>query len=61
MDIELLSEQKYNASAEAFNAKIKAFRASFRGVVDRNFFLFRLSICMRELTMVNPPRFTTEP
>ncbi len=24
-----------NAAAEAFNAKIKAFRASFRGVVDR--------------------------
>ncbi|MCD7924765.1 MAG: transposase [Bacteroides sp.] len=32
-----------NAAAEAFNAKIKAFRASFRGVVDRRFFLFRLA------------------
>lgn len=32
-----------NAEAEAFNAKIKAFRASFRGVVDRKFFLFRLA------------------
>lgn len=32
-----------NAAAEAFNAKIKAFRASFRGVVDRTFFLFRLA------------------
>ena len=32
-----------NAAAEAFNAKIKAFRASFRGVVDMNFFLFRLA------------------
>lgn len=32
-----------NAAAEAFNAKIKAFRASFRGVVDRKFFLFRLA------------------
>ncbi|THU33588.1 transposase, partial [Niastella caeni] len=30
------------ASAEAFNAKIKAFRASARGVRDINFFLFRL-------------------
>lgn len=30
-----------NAAAEAFNAKIKAFRASFRGVVDMRFFLFR--------------------
>lgn len=32
-----------NASAESFNAKIKAFRASFRGVGDVKFFLFRLS------------------
>lgn len=32
-----------NASAESFNAKIKAFRATFRGVVDLDFFLFRLT------------------
>lgn len=32
-----------NASAESFNAKIKAFRASARGVRDIKFFLFRLS------------------
>lgn len=32
-----------NASAESFNAKIKAFRATFRGVVDIPFFIFRLS------------------
>lgn len=32
-----------NASAESFNAKIKAFRASSRGVRDVNFFLFRLA------------------
>lgn len=31
-----------NASAESFNAKIKAFRAQFRGVKDIEFFLFRL-------------------
>jgi len=31
-----------NASAESFNAKIKAFRAQLRGVVDIEFFLFRL-------------------
>lgn len=31
-----------NASAESFNAKIKAFRAQLRGVVDMEFFLFRL-------------------
>jgi transposase len=32
-----------NASAESFNAKIKAFRASLRGVNDVTFFLFRLT------------------
>ena len=32
-----------NASAESFNAKIKAFRAQFRGVTNIGFFLFRLT------------------
>jgi transposase len=32
-----------NASAESFNAKIKAFRASLRGVTDMKFFLYRLA------------------
>jgi len=32
-----------NASAESFNAKIKAFRAQFRGVRNVSFFLFRLA------------------
>ncbi len=32
-----------NAAAESFNAKIKAFRAQFRGVRNVNFFLFRLT------------------
>jgi transposase len=32
-----------NASAESFNAKIKAFRATLRGVIDVDFFLFRLT------------------
>jgi transposase len=32
-----------NASAESFNAKIKEFRAQFRGVRDIKFFLFRLT------------------
>lgn len=32
-----------NASAESFNAKIKAFRAQFRGVRNTCFFLFRLA------------------
>lgn len=31
-----------NASAESFNAKIKAFRSQFRGVKDIPFFIFRL-------------------
>ena len=32
-----------NASAESFNAKIKAFRAQLRGVTDVGFFLYRLT------------------
>jgi transposase len=32
-----------NASAEAFNTKIKAFRTQFRGVRNIEFFLFRLT------------------
>lgn len=30
-----------NASAESFNAKLKQLRASFRGITDAKFFLFR--------------------
>ena len=32
-----------NASAESFNAKIKAFRSQFRGVGDIKFFMYRLA------------------
>lgn len=32
-----------NALAESFNAKIKLFRANLRGVVDKKFFLFRIT------------------
>ncbi len=32
-----------NASAESFNAKIKAFRTQFRGVSDIGFFMYRLA------------------
>ena len=32
-----------NASAESFNAKLKAFRATQRGVVDVEFFLYRVA------------------
>lgn len=31
-----------NASAEAFNSKVKTFRAQLKGIRDRNFFIFRL-------------------
>ena len=33
-----------NASAESLNSKIKQFRAQLRGVVDLDFFLYRLSM-----------------
>mgnify|MGYP000872091482 FL=1 len=32
-----------NATAESFNAKIKAFRAQFRGVRNKEYFLYRLT------------------
>ena len=32
-----------SASAESFNAKIKAFKSNYRGVTNVNFFLFRLA------------------
>lgn len=32
-----------NASAESFNAKLKAFRATLRGVVDLEFFIYRVT------------------
>ncbi len=32
-----------NASAESFNAKLKAFRAALRGVSDMKYFLFRVA------------------
>lgn len=36
-------DRSTNASAESFNAKLKGFRALLRGVVDKKFFLFRVS------------------
>lgn len=35
-----------NASAESFNAKIKAFRSQFRGVGDIPFFIYGLEYFM---------------
>lgn len=41
--LNFFNNRSTNAAAESFNAKIKAFRASSRGVRDVNFFLFRLA------------------
>lgn len=41
--LNFFTNRSTNASAESFNAKIKAFRATSRGVRDIEFFLFRLS------------------
>lgn len=42
--INFFENRSTNASAESFNAKIKAFRNQFRGVRDTKFFLFRVSM-----------------
>lgn len=41
--LQFFTNRSTNASAESFNAKIKAFRAQFRGVNNIPYFLFRLS------------------
>lgn len=41
--INYFEDRLTNASAESFNAKIKAFRAQFRGVGDIKFFMYRLA------------------
>ena len=41
--LNFFTNRSTNASAESFNAKVKAFRATSRGVRDINFFLFRLT------------------
>lgn len=41
--INYFENRSTNASAESFNAKVKAFRSQFRGVRDIPFFIFRLS------------------
>ena len=41
--INYFEQRLTNASAESFNAKIKAFRTQFRGVGDIKFFMFRLT------------------
>lgn len=42
--INYFEQRLTNASAESFNAKIKAFRSQFRGVSDIKFFMYRLSM-----------------
>lgn len=42
--INYFEQRLTNASAESFNAKIKAFRTQFRGVRDIKFFMYRLSM-----------------
>lgn len=42
--INYFEQRLTNASAESFNAKIKAFRSQFRGVGDVKFFMYRLSM-----------------
>lgn len=42
--INYFEERLTNASAESFNAKIKAFRTQFRGVGDIKFFMYRLAM-----------------
>lgn len=41
--LNFFNNKSTNASAESFNAKIKAFRSTSRGVRDISFFLFRLA------------------
>lgn len=42
--INFFERRATNAAAESFNAKLKAFRAQFRGVKDKAFFLYRLTM-----------------
>ena len=41
--LNFFDKRSTNAASESFNSKIKAFRAQFRGVKDKDFFLFRLA------------------
>lgn len=41
--INYFDNKSTNASAESFNAKIKAFRSQFRGIRDIPYFIFRLA------------------
>nr|WP_219041128.1 DUF6389 family protein [Mesonia aestuariivivens] len=45
-----------NASAESFNAKIKAFRSQFRGVKNIEFFLIQINynFCLNTIIRIDP-------
>ncbi|MGY6648134.1 transposase [Wenyingzhuangia sp. IMCC45574] len=45
-----------NAATESFNAKIRAFRAQFRGLKNVEFFLFRLTNIYLNTTTRNAPQ-----
>lgn len=40
--LNFFNDKRTNASAEAFNSKLKSFRAEFRGVNDLSFYLYRV-------------------
>ena len=39
--LNFFDKRSTNAASESLNSKIKAFRVQFRGVKDKDFFLFR--------------------
>ena len=41
--LNFFNNRNTNANAESFNAKVKLFRSNLRGVIDKKFFLFRLT------------------
>lgn len=41
--INFFERRSTNAASEVFNARIKAFRAQFRGVKNKAFFLYKLT------------------
>lgn len=41
--LNFFNNRSTNAAAESFNAKVKDFRRTFRGVADLSFFMFRLT------------------
>ena len=57
--LNFFDERLTNANAESFNAKIKKLRASFRGVADVKFFLFRVAKLFARI--VKSPRIVTDP